>query len=105
MDFLFKGAGGFEAIIPPVACGDQKSAPSLFNSSTTIMGLNRDEILEQFEEFRRDIDEQNDKRERLIKASQATPFSLEADVRGWLAFARNHDTIEARNICPPSGCQ
>lgn len=47
---------------------------------TTIMGLSRDEILEQFEEFRKQMDEQNDKRERLIKASQATPFSPEADV-------------------------
>ena len=47
---------------------------------TTIMGLSRDEILEQFEEFRKEMDEQNDKRERLIKASQATPFSPEADV-------------------------
>ena len=44
------------------------------------MGLNRDEILEQFEEFRKEMDEQNDKRERLIKASQATPFCPEADV-------------------------
>jgi hypothetical protein len=39
------------------------------------MGLNRDEILKQFVEFRKEIDDQNDKRERLIKASQALAFS------------------------------
>ena len=44
------------------------------------MGLNRDEILEQFEEFRKEIDDQNDKRERLIKASQHRCLDHKADV-------------------------
>lgn len=47
---------------------------------TTIMVLNRDEILEQFEEFRKGIDDQNDKRERLIKASQAPILDYNADL-------------------------
>ena len=46
---------------------------------TTIMVLNREGILEQFEEFRREIDDQNDKRERLIKASQTPTLDLEID--------------------------
>jgi len=51
-----------------VACGGQKMPLHL----APIMVLNRDEILEQFEEFRKEIDEQKDKRERLIKVSQVS---------------------------------
>jgi len=60
--------------IPPVACGRQKNVPCSSTLQPTTMGLNRDEILEQFEEFRKEMDDQNDKRERLIKASQALTF-------------------------------
>ena len=61
-----------------VACGRQSQGGAFV--PTTIMALNREEILEQFEEFRKGIDDQNDKLERLIKASQGPTLDYDADM-------------------------